>query len=159
MVVPTHRRSRVLAVMLLVALVTSVGIVLGTGDSQAAARVPYEIEREFVSQVNRERAAAGLDRLLIAPDLAKVARTQAGVMARSARLFHSPDLGARIRDWQRAGENVGRGASVDAVHDAFMASPSHASNVLDPDWGEIGIGVEVRDGQIWVTEVFRERGR
>ena len=112
-------------------------------------------EQAFVAAVNRERAAAGLPALAVADDLVAVARRQAVRMADAAELHHNSNLTGEVAGWQKVGENVGRGPSVEAVQDAFMASPSHRANVLESDWTEIGLGVEVRDGRLWVVEVFR----
>ncbi len=58
-------------------------------------------------------------------------------------------------DWTKAGENVGRGGTVDAVWDAFMASPSHAANVLDPAFTRIGVGVvRTPDGVLYTAHRF-----
>ena len=98
----------------------------------------------------------GLPSLAVADDLVAVARRHSVRMADAADLHHNPDLATEVTGWQKVGENVGRGPRVEPIHDAFMNSPGHRENILDPDWTEIGIGVEVRDGTVWVTEVFRE---
>ena len=112
-------------------------------------------EGAFVAALNQERAAAGLTTLTIASDLTATAREHSADMADGTNLHHNPNLGSDVRGWQKVGENVGRGPSVTAIHDAFLASPSHLENVMDTEWTELGIGVVVSDETIWVTVLFR----
>ena len=112
-------------------------------------------ESQFVSLVNQERAAQGLPAVEVASDLTAVARRHSQRMADDDNLHHNPNLGSDVSGWQKVGENVGRGPSAGAIHQGFMNSPSHRDNILDPDWTQVGIGVVVQDGQMWVTEVFR----
>ena len=112
-------------------------------------------EEEFVGRINAERAAHGLDGLVVAPDLADVARRHSAEMAASGRLEHNAELGEEVEGWRRLGENVGAGPSVDDVHGAFMASDVHR-DVLLAEFSEVGVGVRWVDGQMWVTQVLRE---
>lgn len=114
-----------------------------------------DLEARFVAAVNAERAAAGLPALRVADELVSVGRQHAQRMASTADLHHNPNLGNDVTGWDKVGENVGRGPDVGRIHAAFMASPSHRANVLDPAWTEVGMGVVVVDGQVWVTELFR----
>lgn len=145
-----HRRSSVVATVVL-ALV--IGLLPQTPDT---AHADAGLESAFVAAVNRERAAIGLGALSVAGDLTSVARSHSQVMAGGGNLHHNPDLGGAVSGWEKVGENVGRGPSVDAIHAALMASNGHRRNVLDPGWTELGIGVVIDGGgQIWVTQVFR----
>lgn len=143
-----HRRTVILAV--LVALVVTL---LAPGTARAA---DADAEHAFVAAVNQERAAAGLAAVSVAADLVGVARQHAVVMADGQDLHHNPNLTTQVSGWQKVGENVGKGPSVAPIQQAFMESPAHRANVLDPDWTEIGVGVEARDGRLWVVEVFRQ---
>ena len=40
--------------------------------------------------------------------------------------------------WRKLGENVGMGGSISSVHVAYMDSPGHRANVLDPAFTQIG---------------------
>lgn len=121
----------------------------------SAASADSSMERQFIAAVNRERAAQGLPSLSTSGDLTSVARSWSGRMADESKLYHNPSLGSQVSGWKKVGENVGRGPNVDAIHAAFMASPGHRRNILDADWTQIGMGVVVRDGTVWVTQVFR----
>ncbi|HUW16996.1 MAG TPA: CAP domain-containing protein [Actinomycetes bacterium] len=113
-------------------------------------------EGSFFSAVNSARAANGLPALAYASDLASVARRQAERMASSNRLYHNPNLGSEVSSWQIVAENVGYGPTWSAVQQAFMASPDHRANILDPKVTQLGVGTAVgNDGRIWVAQVFR----
>ena len=107
--------------------------------------------------MNDERAAAGLDELVWDPALAEIAGAWSTKMAGAGGLAHNPDLADQVTPvapaWQRLGENVGTGSSVDELHAAFMASDGHRRNILG-DFERIGVGVEVTNGRVWVTVDF-----
>jgi hypothetical protein len=52
------------------------------------------------------------------------------------------------------GENVGMGGSVDEIQVAFMNSAHHRENILDAGFNQVGIGVIVSGGTVFVTEDF-----
>src|SRR5207249_6003284 len=60
-------------------------------------------------------------------------------------------------NWWAAGENVGMGPSCSSIQDAFMSSPGHKANILDRDYNQVGVGVSVKDGTIYVTVDFAGR--
>ncbi len=138
-----------------VAVAASIALVVTLLVPPVALAADAGAEAAFVAAANQERAAAGLPALVVADDLVAVARTQSAAMADGDDLHHNPSLTDDVAGWQRVGENVGRGPDVDVIHSAFMASPAHRDNILEAGWTEIGIGVEVRQGRIWVTQVFR----
>ena len=43
-----------------------------------------------------------------------------------------------------------------AIHEAFLHSPHHYENIVDPKWQRVGIGVDIRNRVIWVTVNFEE---
>lgn len=147
---PFARIVQLAAAALALALIATLTPLLPT-----AAAADSGMEGQFVTAVNRERAAQGLSALSTSGDLTSVARSWSARMADDSKLYHNPSLGSQVSGWKKVGENVGRGPSVDAIHAALMASPGHRRNILDPDWTQIGMGVVVRDGTVWVTQVFR----
>lgn len=144
-------RTRLGALAILVVAALALTLLPGT---TLAAHADQDLETEFVAALNRERAAAGLPELSVAGDLTAVARDHSQVMS-EGRLHHNPQLGEDVSGWRKVGENVGRGREVGAVHEAFMDSEAHRANILDAGWSQVGIGVVVVDGQVWVTQVFR----
>lgn len=113
------------------------------------------LEAALVRLVNDERRAQGLPTLSTDPDLTSTARSWSATMQAQRGLEHNPRLGTEVRGWRRVGENVGRGPDLDALHEAFLASPGHRRNLLDPAWTEVGIGVIVSEDALWVTQLFR----
>jgi hypothetical protein len=86
-----------------------------------------------------------------------VTRKHSDVMATQENLHHNLGLGSDIVNWRRVAENVGVGGSVASLHKAFMNSPGHRANILDPKVTQIGVGVVGKGTRTWVTEVFRLR--
>jgi len=159
-----HHRRRHIARLAVAVLLAVLSATLVASSPSGATTTPdldpvaaaSDLEVELLAAINADRAAAGLPALTPIGDLSRVARQHSGRMADGTDLHHNPDLGDGIRHWRRVGENVGRSPSIDAVHAAFMASPSHAENILDPGFTEIGIAVDERADALWVTQVFRE---
>lgn len=111
---------------------------------------------DLVSLTNSARASHGLAALTASGDLAAVARAQAGRMAASHTLAHTPNLTTAVCCWSAIGENVGEGASATVLQSAFMASPEHRANILSTAYSQVGIGVAVdAQGTLWVSEIFR----
>ena len=131
-------------------------LLLGVGAAPADAGSKRQ-EAEFVKRINTVRADQGLARLQINANLTAKARRWAGRMAARERIWHShlPD-GVSAR-WQKLGENVGVGPSVAALHEAFVKSPRHYANLVDPAFRHIGLGVVTVDGRSFVSEVFMQR--
>jgi uncharacterized protein YkwD len=116
-------------------------------------------EQQFVSSINSARASAGRPALTTSSDLTSVARSWAATMASSNTLKHNPNLTSQITNWRYAGENVGVGGNVPQLHQAFMDSPAHKANILDRDYTQVGVGVVMGGGRMWVVEVFRTPAR
>jgi Cysteine-rich secretory protein family len=110
---------------------------------------------QFVSDTNSARSSHGVESLATNADLTSVAQQWAQHMADSGNLSHNPAL-ANIKNWDKLGENVGYGPDVASIQDAFMHSSGHRANILDNDFTEIGVGVVVKNGVVWVSEVFRQ---
>lgn len=142
--------ARRLFALLVTLAVSLVGVGLVAPSAQASGT-----ESAFVSAINSSRAATGASRLAVKSDLVSVARAQAARMAAKQDLYHTPNLGSAVRSWKVVGENVGYGPDVATLHRAFMNSAPHRANILDKRFTEVGVGVVVKDGTIWVSEVFR----
>ena len=113
-------------------------------------------EGDFVARTNALRASKGLPGLSVNGTLAAKARDWAEHMAAVGAISHSNLSDGAPPEWQRLGENVGRGPSVDAIHNALVASPEHYANLTDPGFQSIGVGVVNANGTYYVSEVFME---
>lgn len=150
-------RSRWRVVLAVVALVASFVIAPSSGAAQAPTAVAATpVEADFVASVNQERAARGLDPLTVDGVMTAAARDWAEEMAHHEHLHHAPDITTGAPSgWLKVGENIGRGRSVDSLMDAFMASPAHAANLLDPAFTRVGVGVASDDdGRLYTTHRF-----
>jgi hypothetical protein len=112
-------------------------------------------EASFVAKINDLRVGKGLPALQVNDNLVAKARGWAAGMAAAGRIWHSTLSDGITADWQKLGENVGMGGSVDGLHAAFVASPHHYENLVDPDFGYVGIGIVMSSsGTMFVSEMF-----
>jgi uncharacterized protein YkwD len=129
---------------------------LGLGGLPASAGVRSD-EADFVNRINALRASQGVAKLRINAKLTSKARNWAGRMAAQDRIWHSKLSDGVPANWQKLGENVGMGGSVADLHEAFVKSPRHYDNLVDPVFRDIGLGVVTVNGKTFVSEVFRQR--
>jgi uncharacterized protein YkwD len=126
----------------------------------AAARTGQELydEWDFVDRTNAARQASGLSSLGVVSSWRETARDHSETMAAAGSIFHDDGLSSDADHvsscWSRIGENVGVGGSVADIQAAFMASSGHRANILTSDFRYIGVGVEWRNGRLWVTVRF-----
>lgn len=111
-------------------------------------------EGTLISRINSSRSANGLAPLESYWDLTDDARSHSSAMMDRGEIYHSTSLGSVTGVWQALGENVGVGVDLNAMHDAFMSSSSHRSNILG-DYNYVGVGVKTDEaGTSWVTVIF-----
>jgi hypothetical protein len=119
-------------------------------------------ERFLLDSANRERAARHLSSLQWDENLARAAHDHALLMARVRTISHQfpgeSDLSSRfLRAGVRfsvAAENIGAASSAPEVHVAWMKSPAHRSNLLDPKINTVGIAVVASGDLIYAVEDF-----
>lgn len=105
----------------------------------------------FVAAINNLRASKGLGSLEVDGELTTIANDWATEMAKNDAISHRLDLRAGITAlWRTLGENVGFGPTVSQLMDAFIASPGHYKNLVDPRFNRIGVGT-VRVGDMLYT--------
>jgi len=137
-------------VAVLLALVLPMTLLSATTPATASS------DSEFVSRTNGARTSRGIRAYAVRSDLTAVARRQAARMAASGRMYHNPNLGSEVGGWSNVGENVGRGPDVASIHNAFMNSSSHRSNILSTTFTEFGVGTaRSSSGELFVSQVFR----
>lgn len=138
---------------------------LGIGRPASAGCTPGPLssgtlasaEGELASLANGARASVDVGRLAPDGELAAVARSHAARMAEAGRIFHSDDLSALFGalDAVMLAENVGMGCAAGGIHEAFLASPSHRSNLLNGRLTHAGYGAASGPtGTLFVTQVF-----
>jgi len=125
-----------------------------------AASASANDEAAFIASVNQTRAAKGLPALKTDVQLTNLARGWAGAMRDGTCgsgnfICHASPISAGVtHPWEKLGENVGTGPDVAAVMSAFIASPGHYANIIDPEFTHIGVGVVWEDGRMYTTHRF-----
>jgi len=108
-----------------------------------------DFESEVIDLVNVERETAGLPPLSYDTSLADAARGHSEDMGLQDYFSHTSlderTVQDRIEDagytWNAYGENIAAGQSTpEHVIDAWMLSPGHRTNILDPNFCDIGVG-------------------
>jgi uncharacterized protein YkwD len=153
------RRWRVVA-----PLVAVVALALGVAACAPPGSPGSGATGDMVSAVNQDRAMAGLPPLAWDQTLYDLARNHANEIAASQSLWHS-DVGLWLtlpwmRNWHAMGENLFSGTNINSwnAEDAWMASPLHRANILDPGYNQIGVGVTVDSaGRVWLVTLFGAR--
>lgn len=143
-----------LTVVAALAFAGAAGLLIQVGQPVAGAAGLDE--GRFVELINRTRADLGLPAYRLHSALQTKAAAWAGSMAATGSISHS-DLALGIAvDWLRLGENVGVGGAVEALHSAFLASPTHRANMVHPGFSYLGIGVVRSGGVMFVAQEFME---
>lgn len=141
------------------ALMAAALLMAGLGlAAQGPAAASASDEMQFVQLINQARAAQGLNGLQVHGELTAEARSWSASMAAADTLSHTGDMTAGITaPWIVLGENVGVHTihDVPGLFDAFMNSPSHHANLMDPRFQYVGVGVvNAQNGKLWTTHRF-----
>jgi len=130
----------------------------------ATSRPRPELEAKMLDLVNQERLKAGLRPLAPDPELTEVARRHSADMFARGYFAHDTPEGlspfdrmkkANIR-FLTAGENLALAPTLQVAHTGLMNSPGHRANILNKDFGRVGIGI--MDGGmrgLMVSQEFR----
>jgi uncharacterized protein YkwD len=142
-------------------------------ESNERVSLPYKVadprprpdlEVRMLDLVNQERVAAGLKPLAPDPELTEVARRHSADMFARGYFAHDTPEGrdpfermreAKIR-FETAGENLALAPTVQVAHRGLMNSPGHRANILNAQFGRVGIGI--MDGGIrglMISQEFR----
>jgi hypothetical protein len=119
-------------------------------------------EQYLLAAVNQERTVRGLAPLHRDPLLARAATQHARAMAAHGSISHQfsgePELTERGSNagvpFSVISENVGEAPSVVQIHDMWMHSEHHRTNLLDPAVDSAGISVVARNGELYAVEDF-----
>jgi uncharacterized protein YkwD len=128
-------------------------------------------ERELIALTNHSRAAAGRKALKVSATLTSIARWRSKDMSKRDYFSHSiPGYGNVFKKisssgfcYHLAGENIGwisgsDGSATTSIHQMFMDSSGHRSNILGKAWDVIGIGAyKGADGKHMYTVLFADK--
>lgn len=107
--------------------------------------------QQVVALVNQVRSRAGLAPLTVNRQLTQAAMGHAQDMAQNDFLSHTGSNGSTMQSrveaagysWAALGENVAAGQpDAQSVMRSWMGSEGHRSNILSPDFTEIGVGYQ-----------------
>jgi uncharacterized protein YkwD len=102
------------------------------------------MDTAVVCLTNQQRIRHGLQALKVSWRLNRAAQNWTEEMIATGSFDHGTDFAGRISavgyNWRAAGENIATGyATPRLVVIAWMASPEHCRNILDPSFRSIGI--------------------
>ena len=143
------------------------GLLLVVGAARAADVRGSGPEAQMLELVNADRAANGAPPLRLDPALSAVARAHSLDMVQHGFFSHtSPSTGdpeqrlnASGIAWRAYAENISYNSGVAASERSLMNSPAHRTNLLNPSYDTIGIGIVSNGRQIFVTQNFIRTGR
>ena len=131
---------------------------MATAHTSAVSAGTVDDEAQFIALINELRTGLGLQPLAPHPELHSGAEIWTAVLANKGELSHAPDLSAGVTvNWAKLGENVGVASAgqTQQLFDAFVASPTHYDNLVDPDFAFVGVAVLYDDtGRMWTTHRF-----
>ena len=131
---------------------------------------PSRTELTLLDLTNAERAGHGLGPLELDPLLLGIARVRAAAQLTDGPLSHDDGNGGLAFagllaeseiDYRLAGENLARWvtddqAGLERVQRAWMASPSHRNNILDPAFNRLAVGAATDgSGRVAFAQIFR----
>ncbi|MDR1392820.1 MAG: FG-GAP-like repeat-containing protein [Bifidobacteriaceae bacterium] len=122
---------------------------LSGGSVTGQALTTEQFEMQVTDLINAERTSRGLRPLRASLAIMIVARNWSTYLLNSGQFYHNPNYFGQMpqTDLWGGGENImrawGSTASITPkdVNNGFMGSPGHRSNMLDPDWTHVGVGV------------------
>ncbi len=132
----------------------------GQSSSNTAAE-----EQQALALLNADRAANGLAPVRVNSKLAALAGDYAQDMIDRNFFAHNNPEGQTPFDRMRArginfgyaGENLAINTSVAGAERAFMNSPGHRANILNPRYTQVGIGVRhSRSGSVYVVQEYTD---
>ncbi|KKR33669.1 MAG: hypothetical protein UT66_C0035G0002 [candidate division CPR2 bacterium GW2011_GWC1_39_9] len=113
-----------------------------------AVTVDASSEDEMLKLVNGERTKRGIKPLSMENSLRFLARAHSRDMLAKGYFAHinpeNKDPFDRMEtagiNYEYAGENLALAPTVDLAHEGLMNSEGHKANILDPNFGKVGIG-------------------
>jgi uncharacterized protein YkwD len=117
---------------------------------------PAVLRSAVVCLVNRQRTAHRLPPLYASPLLNRSAQDWTSAMVSTDQFTHGANFAGRISAagyiWRSAGENIATGyATPRAVVRAWMSSPGHCQNILNPNYRNVGTGISPHSVKGWAT--------
>jgi hypothetical protein len=135
------------ALVLALAMIAAAGLWASPAHAQGTG--------EWLRMVNDLRSSRGLAPLQLDANLSSLAQRWSEKMAADGAISHDPNLaGGVTADWTKLGENVGTGTDRQGIWQAFLNSPPHLANLVDPQFTHIGIGTTFVGDREFVVHRF-----
>jgi hypothetical protein len=131
-------------------IIISAGIVFSYFSLFGVAFASEISAKNIIDLVNQTRAKEGVETLLENEKLDQAAQSKAEDMIKNNYFSHNSPGGVTPwvwfekagYDYQYAGENLAMGFStVENQHKAWLESPTHRKNIVNPKYSEIGVAV------------------
>jgi len=128
---------------------------------------------QILALINNVRASRGLVPMRLNVSLNAAAQSHSAAQAATGTIFHIAPNGSNPGDriaqtgytFSTWGENVAAGyRTAQTVMDAWMGSPGHCRNILNPGFTELGVGYVQREGDpsrffdYWTQVFARPKG-
>ena len=128
--------------------------VLATGAAAPASA--GGLRGRMLHSINRVRVNHHLHRIHVNLRLSREAHHHSRRMARRNGIFHTIDLGSRVRRYGATswGENVAKAGTIHRTTRMWMRSADHRYNMLHRSYHRAGVGLVRSHGWLWVTVMF-----
>lgn len=116
-----------------------------------------DMELYALGELNKVRARAGLGPLQLNESVSAVARDWSRQIASAGGISHRPasQLAAMLPPgWRAWAENVASAGDIFWAESGLEQSPGHYQNMVNPSYTEVGIGVVIQGGLVWMTQNF-----
>jgi len=143
------RAAKEAAVFLTVKPASDERVELDFLDPACTYKEDPQAEARMLELVNSERKQVGAKQLSVDLAIVPVARAHSRDMFERKYFAHQNPEGKNVGDRMQegkvkftlAGENLAFAPDVETAHTGLMDSPGHKRNILEPEFGRIGIGV------------------
>jgi uncharacterized protein YkwD len=120
--------------------------VCANADTPVVGAPTQPLRNAVVCLINQQRASHGLPALTESPLLDQSAQLWTNTMVATNTFTHGNQFWNRIStagyEWSNVGENIATGYGTPRqVVSAWMASPEHCRNILDPNYANVGTGI------------------
>jgi len=121
------------------------------------------LRSEMLNLVNADRAAHGLASLSLDSSLTQLAQARSSDMSERDYFGHWNPEGMNANDLRKnyairqfVSENIARDVTIPLAQYGLMRSASHRSNILNPEWQRIGLGVSADENGTIFTQIFSD---
>lgn len=120
-----------------------------------------DLQSEMLDLINDARKDSGLDPVTLSSPLSELAQSHTDDMASNGYFSHYSKDG-KTPDERRiemglstpVSENIAQDTSIEFAHNGLMRSAAHMANIVDPNWTQVGLGISLKNGYLYVAQEF-----